>query len=431
MSNPSLSDHAAALDSTETIQNQMEGSVLRSACHFYLNSTRKFLFSVTSTRNPSTPKIQYDKWLELPFLRMNKQCLNEIMAEDWKSGWFGHLKSGKDMIAFFNSEVGKNTHQAITAGELLYNCMRQAMIKNPKMHEQSLDVLNRASMLPLSRREISQKHVSSFLGVIFYLCESTDGFFTKEQQYQIIDCALSSPSIPNEMTNEVLTALMMKAIRGGDRERIAYIASKGVQMNTEKRRKLLFNLFKGIMRGGKAEDFTWALKVMESLKLDMTNEADLKLVDSCLSASVHMAPPNFKTGSLVTRMRSMENASVIVQFLRSCGILFDDLDAGKSMIKWVVQTLDIREKYLVAQPEAVAMVQELTTMLVGSGAPTSMIPAKLEMQKLAGLHDLSMTLAYGDKQVFQNYCKKSILSSDLILLIFQIAYGPVPLKSCT
>jgi len=375
-------------------------------------------------RSPDYIGIQYDKRVYLPRLRLNKQHQAEIIKEDWNSGWFGHLVTGKDMIAFFHSDAGKEVHFAVTAGELLYNCIAQYHQNNEYIVDQLLDFLPRISQLPKNRREVHPKHITAFLGVTFYMHDVSEGFYTKEQQRLVLDTALSTPEFPPETIRYVLNYEMFKAIRGGNRERLAYVADKGVKIEPENRKKVIFNLFRGIMKGrGKQSDFDWGNQVLQVVEVDFNKEEDLLLLNQGLKTVVHMAPPSFKTFG--TRMRNMEGAFAIVQFLRSMGFLLTKFPTGKKMIRWVVQTLE-GEKYVKIQPEVVEMVRELTTFLVGSGAPTDMIPPELEQEKQAGVNDLGMTLAYTDRAQFANVTpSQCVLSRDILTLIFQIAYGPL------
>ena len=144
-------------------------------------------------------------------------------------------------------------------------------------------------------------------------------------------------------------------MRGGNRERLAYVADKGVKIEPENRKKVIFNLFRGIMKGrGKQSDFDWGNQVLQVVEVDFNKEEDLlvpfslpipsishmyKLLNQGLKTVVHMAPPSFKTFG--TRMRNMEGAFAIVQFLRSMGFLLTKFPTGKKMIRWVVQTCKV------------------------------------------------------------------------------------------
>lgn len=370
--------------------------------------------------------VPYDQRVDMPRLRLNKEFQAQIIEEDWSSGWFGHLVTGKDMIAFFNSDAGNEVHFAINAGELIYNCIAQYHQKNEYIVDQLLDFLPRISQLPKNRREIHPKHITSFLGVTFYMHDDSEGFYTKEQQRLVLDTALSTPEFPSEIIRDVLNYQMLKAIRGGDRERLAYVAEKGVKIEPENRKKVIFNLFRGIMKGGgKQSDFDWGYQVLQVVEVDLNKEEDLLLLDQGLKTCVHMAPP-YQSGSFGTRMRSMKGAFAIVQFLRSMGFMLTKFPTGEKMIRWVVQTLEVQERFLKAQPEVVEMVRELTTFLVGCGAPVDVIPSELEQEKTAGLNDFGMTLAYTDRAQFSSITPSPCtLSRDILTLIFQIAYGPL------
>jgi len=367
----------------------------------------------------------YDKQLDLPVLRINREYQKEIMQEDWLGGWFGHLKTGKDLIAFFNSDAGKEVHWTITAGELLYNCSLRALQKNDFVIEQVLDILGRLRLLPKERQEINERHVFSFMALASELHAATDGFYTLKQQWSVLDALINCDAAPKAAIESSLNQMMIKAIRAGDRERVEYLAVKGVRLRQDQRKKTIFNLFKGIMRKGKITDFEWGRQMLNVMQINLESPEDVELINAVLSTSIYMAPPNSKTKISVSRIRSLNDASIIVQFLRSNGILLTNFSIAEKIMKWAVRTMDISEKYLLEKPEVVEMVKDLTIFLVGSGAPISDIPVSLEIEKDSGLRDLHMVLTYSDKNQIANLRPaKCRFSSDIMLLIFRIAYGP-------